>query len=148
MASDEAQEKYCARNLLVLPKASFLKWLNFMRKMADIAQSTAVQLADSPIWQDKYQKRQPGFLLERIDAFWLSCMSGLKLQDTPVKELHIFSPYQRELRTCVVAVQRDEANIEEWCRWHLDVCKFSNVVLFNDRCPEQKLPDSIASRVI
>lgn len=35
-------------------------------------------------------------------------------------------------RYAVVAIQKDEPNVEEWAKWHLDVCGFSSIILFID----------------
>lgn len=44
------------------------------------------------------------------------------------------------MKTCAVAIQKDEPNIVEWCKWHLDVCGFDKVFLFNDGCGPYDLP--------
>lgn len=36
------------------------------------------------------------------------------------------------MKTCVVAIERDEPNVGEWLRWHLLVCGFDRAVLFED----------------
>lgn len=36
------------------------------------------------------------------------------------------------MKTCVVALERDEPNVGEWLRWHLLVCGFDRAVLFED----------------
>lgn len=147
LASPEAAEKYCARNLFVLPRKAFCAWTDFMGKMAKITMAAVTMLNNDPIWGDRYQKRQPGFLCERLTAFWMAKKSNLELIDTPMEERHEFSPYQRTLRTCVVAVQRDEANLDEWAKWHLDVCGFTKIVLYNDQCSEHVFPESLDSRI-
>lgn len=49
--------------------------------------------------------------------------------------------------TCAVIVQKEEANLEEWTRWHLRVCGFDAVVMFCDgKKPE--LPDDVARNVV
>lgn len=109
---------------MVLPKKSFCDWMKFAKRMSTLALLTAEKTKHLDIWQDRYQKRQPGFMMERLTSFWLSERSGLQLEDTPMIEKHIFSPVQRMFRSCVVAIQKDEANLDEWAKWHLDVCGF------------------------
>lgn len=148
MNNEEASKMFCARNLFIMPKASFMAWQKFMKNMRKLALKAKAKMPASPIWRDQYQKRQPGFLLERMTAFWLAEKSGLELVDTKMKELKMFSPYQRKLRTCLVAIQYEEKNLDEWARWHLDICKFDKIVLYNDRCEEHEFPEDLASRVI
>ena len=38
------------------------------------------------------------------------------------------------MKTCVVAIQKNETNLIEWSKWHLDICGFSNIFLYNHEC--------------
>ena len=51
-------------------------------------------------------------------------------------------------RSCVVAIQRDERNLDEWARWHLDVCGFDAIFLFDDMCSEHVFPEDLRDRVL
>lgn len=146
---DPKTTRFCPmRDVMVLPKKSFCDWMVFAKRMATLALLTADKTKHLDIWQDKYQKRQPAFLLERLNSLWLTERSGLQLEDTPMIEKHIFSPAQRLFRSCVVAIQKDETNLDEWAKWHLDVCGFWKIVLFNDGCSEHVFPPGIHERVI
>ena len=47
----------------------------------------------------------------------------------------------------MVAIQREEVNLDEWARWHLDVCGFDSIFIFNDRCPEHVFPERLKGRI-
>ena len=48
----------------------------------------------------------------------------------------------------VVAIQKDEPNVEEWAKWHLDVCGFTHVFLFNDQDDPVPLPSCLDKKVV
>lgn len=86
--------------------------------------------------------------MERLTAFWLMRRSKLKLVPVSKKELKVFSPYQRQVRSCAVLVQKNETNLDEWARWHLDVCGFSKVAVFNNECEPHKFPADLEDRIL
>ena len=42
------------------------------------------------------------------------------------------------MRSAAVCIQKNAANLEEWLKWHLDVCKFSEAYVFCDDCMPPK----------
>lgn len=100
LADNEAAESYCARNLLCMPTYSFVEWASFMRTMQSLMHPLVEKmkagkyvLGGKSIMDDRYHKRTPGFLCERLTAFWLAKKSGLKLKSVPVKQADVQSPY-------------------------------------------------------
>ena len=54
MGSREAQERFCARNLFILPKRQFELWRKFMKLMTKAAMQAKAEMKSDPIWQDRY----------------------------------------------------------------------------------------------
>jgi len=102
LADPEAAKSYCARNLFCVPISSFAEWASFMRTMQHLMhplvekmKAGKYMLDGKSIADDRYHKRTPGFMCERLTAFWLARKSGLKLKNMPVKQVPAYSPYQR-----------------------------------------------------
>lgn len=100
LADNEAAKSYCARNLFCMPTDSFVEWTLFMKTMQNLMHPLVEKmkagkyvLDGKSIMDDRYHKRTPGFLCERLTAFWLARKSGLKLKSMPVKYADVQSPY-------------------------------------------------------
>lgn len=67
-------------SMFELRKADFDRFAAFMlraRKAAEPLLSMDFRVGGVPIQSDRYQRRQPAFLMERLAAFWLQRLSGL-----------------------------------------------------------------------
>ena len=100
LADPEAANSYCARNLFCVPTDSFAEWASFMKTMQHLMHPLVEKmkagkyiLDGKSIADDRYHKRTPGFLCERLTAFWLAKKSGLTLKSVPVKQANVHSPY-------------------------------------------------------
>lgn len=102
LADNEAAKSYCGRNLFCMKTDSFVEWALFMKTMQQLMHPLVEKmkagkyiLNGKSIMDDRYHKRTPGFLCERLTAFWLAKKSGLRLKSMPVKQVAMDSPYQR-----------------------------------------------------
>ena len=83
-----------------MPTDSFVEWAVFMKTMQSLMRPLVEKmragkyvLDGKSIMDDRYHKRTPGFLCERLTAFWLAKKSGLKLKSVRVKHADVQSPY-------------------------------------------------------
>lgn len=93
----DSKQTFYSRNIFVATGSLFKEWLAYVRDCIDVNHAICKLSSSSPIWDDKYQKRQPAFVIERMTSLWLYTkqQQGYKLDIKPYMTLDIDSPYQR-----------------------------------------------------
>ena len=89
--------RYKARNLFLLERSDFVEWTRLMKEVRGPLEKAMEATKDDPIWSDRYQRRQPGFVCERITSWFLDKLPK-ECIDAPYAEIPVESPYQRESR--------------------------------------------------
>lgn len=97
LVDQSSRFRYKARNLFLLERSDFEEWIRLMKEVRKPLERAMEATKADPIWSDRYQKRQPGFVCERITSWFLDRLPK-ECVDAPYAEIQVESPYQRESR--------------------------------------------------
>lgn len=59
-------------NMFIMPKSMFKRYIEYVKACSEIAMCTWDMIEDYEIIDDKYQRRMPGFMLERMTSLFLA----------------------------------------------------------------------------